>query len=117
MSKRRKMRNRMRLKPSRYNRMALSKDIEFETRKKILEEIRLFTRPEQEELYRILRRENEDISENRNGMFFDLMTLKSETVERVQEWITFCSKNRSTFEIREQEMTELSSGLNPVCDE
>jgi len=90
----------------------LTKDIEFETRKKILEEIRLFTRPEQEELYRIVRRNNEDISENRNGMFFDLMTLKSETITMVEEWITFCSKNRKTFELREQEMTHLSSGLN-----
>ena len=87
--------------------MSLKKDIEFEQRKKMFDEIKSFNRTEQEELYKILRRCGEEISENRNGIFFDLMVLKQTTVDKIQEWITFCGKNRATFETREKEMSNL----------
>jgi len=90
--------------------MSTLKDTEFESRKKILEEIKNFNRAEQEELYRILRRSNEETSENRNGIFFDLMSLKQETVDKVKEWIVFCLKNRKNFESREKEMSDLMQG-------
>ena len=82
-------------------------DTTFETRKKLFEEIKKLNRPEQEELYRILRRNNEDISENRNGIFFDLMILKNETILNISEWISFCNRNRMNFEEREKEMNDL----------
>ena len=87
--------------------MSLKKDTEFEQRKKMFEEIKNFNRTEQEELYRILRRCNEELSENRNGIFFDLMILKQQTVDKIQEWIEFCTKNRASFEVREKEMSNL----------
>lgn len=87
--------------------MSLMKDVDFERRKKLFEEIKRLNRPEQEELYRILRRQLEEISENRSGMFFDILHLKDDTVYRIEEWITFCIKNRSSFEHREHEMNEL----------
>ena len=87
----------------------MSKDAEFEQRKKMFEQIKQFNRTEQEELYRILRRNNEEMSENRNGIFFDLMTVKQTTVDKIQEWIDFCEKNRTTFETREKEMSDLLS--------
>jgi hypothetical protein len=43
---------------------------DFEIRKRLYEEIKKFNRTEQEELFRILKRENEEVSENRNGIFF-----------------------------------------------
>jgi hypothetical protein len=85
----------------------MSKDIEFDSRKKIFEEVKKFSRAEQEELYRILRRNGEEMSENRNGIFFDLMSLKEETVVTIQEWITFCNRNRESFEVREKQMSNL----------
>ena len=87
----------------------MSKDAEFEQRKKMFEQIKQFNRTEQEELYRILRRNNEEMSENRNGIFFDLMTVKQTTVDKIQEWIDFCEKNRTTFETCEKEMSDLLS--------
>jgi hypothetical protein len=87
----------------------MSKDVEFEQRKKMFEHIKNFNRTEKEELYRILRRNNEEMSENRNGIFFDLMTVKQASVDTIQEWIVFCEKNRATFEIREKEMSDLLS--------
>jgi dsDNA-specific endonuclease/ATPase MutS2 len=80
---------------------------DFDNRRKIFDEVRQFNRTEQEELYRILRRCNEEISENRNGIFFDLNSLKQETIRIIESWIEFCTKNRSTLESREKEMYAL----------
>ena len=82
-------------------------DTEFEKRKQIMEDVRSFNRAEQEELYRILRRCSEELSENRNGIFFDLMSLKQETVDKIKEWIAFCKNNRTSFESREKELSSL----------
>ena len=87
--------------------MSITKDDDFETRKKMYEDIKQFSRTEQEELYRTLRRCNEEMSENRNGIFFDLMSLKKSTIDEINTWITFCIKNRATFEDRERAMDEL----------
>lgn len=79
-------------------------DTEYEKRKKMLETIKAFSRPEQEEVYRILRRNSEEISENRNGMFFDLGNLNVSTIQDLQAYIAFCQTNREIFEARNAEL-------------
>ena len=83
---------------------------DFETRKRLHEEIKKFNRTEQEELFRILKRENEEVSENRNGIFFDLTVIKESTLNKIKEWIDFCKKNTTEFEEREKEMELLTKG-------
>ncbi len=78
-------------------------------RKRIFEDIKKFSRSEQEELYRILKRNEEDISENKNGMFFDLINLKGETIRDIQSYIQFTTKNRQELAKREQEMVQLQT--------
>lgn len=78
-------------------------------RKRIFEDIKRFSRSEQEELYRILKRNEEEISENKNGMFFDIMNLKEITISNIQEYITFTHQNRKELAIREQAMVQLQS--------
>lgn len=85
----------------------MSKDTDFETRRNIFEEIKRFNRTELEELYKVLRRAGEEVSENRNGMFFDLLSLKDDTIMKIQELIQFCIENRANFEVREKVMSEL----------
>ncbi len=75
------------------------------------DEIKKFNKTEQEELYRILRRCGEDLSENKNGIFFDLMNLRQTTIKEIQDWISFCNQNRETFESREKEMSQLESEM------
>jgi hypothetical protein len=81
---------------------------DFELRKRLHEEIKKFNRTEQEELFRILKRENEEVSENRNGIFFDLTVIKESTLTKIKEWITFCKKNTTEFEEREKELELLT---------
>lgn len=82
-------------------------DKEYESRKKLFEEIKRFNRTEQEELFRILVRCKEDVSENKNGIFFDITNLNKETIQQIQEYVVFCSKNRMQFEMREKEISDL----------
>jgi hypothetical protein len=89
------------------SRMSLAKDTDFETRKIIFEEIKRFNRTELEELYKVLRRSGEEVSENRNGMLFDLLSVKDDTVTKIHELIQFCIENRANFEVREKVMNDL----------
>jgi hypothetical protein len=86
---------------------------EYDTRKQLYDEIKKMNRTEQEELFRILKKCNEDVSENKNGMFFDLMNLQTETILQIQEWISFCNKNKVQFEIREKVIQELEKEMVP----
>ena len=86
-------------------------NIDYDTRKKLFEEMKKMNRTEQEELYRILKTCNEEVSENKNGIFFDLMNLQGTTIEKIQEWISFCSKNKIQFEIREKQLEKLEKEI------
>jgi hypothetical protein len=89
-------------------------NLDFEHRKRLYEEIKKFNRTEQEELFRILKRENEEVSENRNGIFFDLVTIKQTTLHKIKEWIQFCKKNTTDFEEREKEIELLTKENSKV---
>ncbi len=82
---------------------------DYEARKRIFEEIKKFTRTEQEELYRILKRNEEEVSENKNGMFFDIMNLKLTTINDIKEYIQFTTTNREELAEREQTLIQLQT--------
>jgi hypothetical protein len=84
---------------------------DYEQRKQMYDEIVKFNKTEQEELYRILRRCNEELSENKNGIFFNLMNLRQSTIDEILKWISFCTKSRELLETREKEMSELEQEL------
>jgi hypothetical protein len=86
-------------------------DKDFEERKKMLDEIKKFTRTEQESLYHILREQSEELSENKNGIFFDLLNLRVDTIQEIKKLIEFVTQNRMNFESREKEMNSLSAEL------
>ncbi len=89
---------------------------DYELRKKLFEEIKKFNRTEQEELYRILRRCKEELSETKNGIFFDMNNLTSETIDEIKNYIQLVNKNKADFEIRQKEMSDLQQ-LNPGISE
>jgi hypothetical protein len=84
---------------------------DYDTRKQIYEDIKKMNRTEQEELFRILKKCSEEVSENKNGIFFDLMNLQDDTIKQIQEWLSFCNKNKVQFEIREKAIQELEKEL------
>jgi hypothetical protein len=76
----------------------------YDDRKKIYEDIKLLQRPEQEELFRILRKTKENYSENSNGIFFDLSMISEESFQYIKEYLSFCFKTRQEHEERLKEL-------------
>ena len=73
---------------------------DYDRRKEFCKDIGLLSRPELEELYRILRREGGEFSENSNGIFFDVSSLPSNIFEALWKFIEFCKSNAMNLEER-----------------
>lgn len=76
----------------------------YEEKKRVFEDIKLLATPEQEELFRILRRRKESYTENSNGIFFDLTLLSEEAFQDIREYLHFCFQTRQEHERRLREM-------------
>jgi hypothetical protein len=78
--------------------------VSYEERKRVFESITLLAKPEQEELFRIIRRMKENYTENSNGIFFDLTLLSDATFLQIKEYLDFCLKTRQDHEMRLREL-------------
>jgi hypothetical protein len=66
----------------------------YEERKKVFEHMKVLVKPEQEEIFRIIRKTKDNYTENSNGIFFDLATISEEAFNHIKEYLNFCLKNR-----------------------
>jgi len=66
----------------------------YEERKKIFEYFKVLVKPEQEEIFRIIRKTKENYTENSNGIFFDLAIVSDDTFNQIKEYLDFCLKTR-----------------------
>jgi len=73
---------------------------DYEKRKEFSKEMNTLSRPELEELYRILRREGGSFSENSNGIFFDVASLPASVFEALWKFLEFCKSNAKDLEER-----------------
>lgn len=76
----------------------------YEDRKQFLEQMGTLSRAELEEIFRILKRHNDNFSENTNGIFFDISTIRDDTFASLSEFMEFCMKNREEQKARIDEM-------------
>lgn len=76
---------------------------EYEERKIFLEELKRLVKSEQEAIFRLLKSEKADYSENSNGIFFDVSKLSTPIFKKMKEYMEFCRKNRDEFTQREEE--------------
>ena len=88
----------------------------YEERKKVFEQMKMLVKPEQEEIFRILRRGKEHYTENSNGVFFDLTLLSDHTFEDMKDYLRFCMKTRQDDEslVLGQEVEEEDDALDDV---
>jgi hypothetical protein len=84
----------------------LSQD-EYDRRRKLWEAIKILIKSEQEELFRILKRNEVELTENTNGIFFDVGKLSQAVVAEIEKFLQFCQQNRVNFEQRDKEMENL----------
>lgn len=76
----------------------------YEDRKVMFENIKILDKPEQEEIFRIIRKTKENYTENSNGIFFDLNSISDESFGLIKEYINFCLKTRQEHESRLKEL-------------
>ena len=90
---------------------AILTSTEYDERKKFLDDIKLLSKPEMEELYRILKKSKAEHSENSNGVFFDLCKLPAEVFEEMLKFMQFAQKTRDDFSAREEEEYKAQEAL------
>jgi dsDNA-specific endonuclease/ATPase MutS2 len=76
----------------------------YDERKRVFDTMRLLVKPEQEEVFRIIRKMKENYTENSNGIFFDLNMISDETFDQIKEYLRFCLKTREEHEDRLKEL-------------
>ena len=79
---------------------------DYEQRKQVLDDIKNqgLTKEEYEELFRIVKRNNIEYSENSNGVFFDLNTVPDDVIEKIMGFLQFCKEQRKSEEVRTHDL-------------
>jgi hypothetical protein len=89
----------------------------YEERKKVFENIKVLVKPEQEEVFRIIRKTKENYTENSNGIFFDLATVSDDSFNQIKEYIEFCLKTRQEDAERLKELETIRIQNENYIDE
>lgn len=79
----------------------------YDDRKRVYDNIKLLVKPEQENIFKIIKLGKESYSENSNGVFFDLTTITTETFNKIKEYLDFCLSNRHNDELRLKELEQI----------
>lgn len=80
---------------------------EYDQRKQFLDDLKLLAKEEHEEIYRILRRNNVDCSENSNGIFFDVTKMDNSTFDALEKFMILCKSQRVDESSRTKELETL----------
>lgn len=89
----------------------------YEKRRTLFENLKILVKAEYEEVFRILKRNREDWTENSNGIFFDMAAVKEQTMDQLTEYMSFCLENRRADERRATQMATLGSELHQCLQE
>ena len=89
----------------------------YEERKKVFELMKLLVKPEQEEIFRIIRKEKESYTENSNGIFFDLSLISDDTYTQIKSYLNFCIKTRQDDAERLKELETIRIQNENYIDE
>jgi hypothetical protein len=89
----------------------------YDERKKIFEYFKILVKPEQEEIFRIIRKTRENYTENSNGIFFDLSTISDDTFNQIKEYLNFCLRTRQEDAERLKELENIRIQNENYIDE
>jgi len=92
--------------------MDLTKDINdvpdlkrgYEKRKQFLDDTKGLEKEEYHEIFRILKKNDVEYSENSNGIFFDINTVSDEILDKLVAFMELCKTQRSDEKKRNAEM-------------
>jgi hypothetical protein len=89
---------------------------EYERRKAFLDDLKGLSKSEYVEILRILKQHDVAVSENHNGVFFNVSTLTKDAFEALQLFRRFTVSNRLQLADRELMMSSLTTALVPSTD-
>jgi len=70
----------------------------------------------QKAVLRIIQEDNIMYTENTNGVFFDIMTLQKDTLEKIMKLIEFCDNCNEYLSQREKEQIDIRRNIE-VCED
>ena len=82
---------------------------EYERRKLFLEELKTLSKEQYEDIFRIIKRNNVEYSENSNGIFFDVLLLPDDIFKQLEQFIEFSRVQTKSEEDRTHELDVLRS--------
>lgn len=88
----------------------------YEQRKKFHEDLKHLVKSEYEQIFRILKKYEQQYTENSNGIFFDVMTISEESFKEMVQFMNFCLENRRQESERISELANLTSEVNTLLE-
>jgi hypothetical protein len=80
---------------------------DYERRKHFLDELKSLSKEQYEDMFRIIKRNNVEYSENSNGIFFDVLVLSEDIFTQLEQYIEFSKAQTKSEESRTQELDVL----------
>jgi hypothetical protein len=85
--------------------------------KEIQEKIQNMDDDNQKSVLRIIQDDNIMYTENTNGVFFDIMTLQKDTLEKIMKLIEFCDNCNEYLSKREREQIDIKKDVETIDEE
>lgn len=76
---------------------------EYELRRKFLEDLKILSKTEHENMFKILKEDVNDFSENSNGIFFDVSKIGNSAFAKLQVYMDFCMQVRKEQASRDED--------------
>ena len=80
----------------------------YEKRKQFLEDVKQLDKEEYHEIFRIIKKNDVEYSENSNGIFFDINQIKDEIFQKLEAFMNYCKTQRSEEKKRSEEIKTYS---------
>jgi|LauGreDrversion4_2_1035121.scaffolds.fasta_scaffold2235861_2 hypothetical protein len=81
--------------------------MDHEERRKFAESLPLLSKPEYENIFRILKTEGAEFTENSNGIFFNIWDLNENCFNKLNDYMRYCMLVRQEDDARNKEIESL----------
>lgn len=83
--------------------------MDYEERKRFLEFLPRLSKPQYEQMFRILKVQGGEFTENSNGIFFDIAKLSDKCFEEMNNFMKYCMLQKEEEDARLKELNDLRS--------
>ena len=89
----------------------------YDDRKAFHDNLKSLVKSENEQIFRILKKNNEKYTENSNGVFFDVINISEKTFDEMKLFMNFCIENRRQESNRASEIVNLATEVNTLLND